>query len=129
MGQADGLLYRIHKIQRYAVRVKGGQHEPRHIGNQAVYVGVVLWARKTLAPIGFGDSPDVRGMGLIRADQIGAVEAHSFAHPPIVFPYRFFPVATGEAYVHGTADALANAAQTGGKGVSNDAGFLQKGKL
>ena len=75
------------KSKRGAIGILGYQHQPRTVGNKAVYIGVVQRAEKTLSCILFSYHTNVGGVGLLREYNIFTVGAKNIAETAKILCY------------------------------------------
>ena len=127
MNRAHAPRRRVPQQKDDAVGGKDHQLQPRHIRHQSVG-SVVHRAGKSLARVAGGDVPDCVLMDLPGQRQSRCVHPYGGAEPAVILIHQVRRVRriSVAAQVQGGIDALADAAQTGGKAVA-DRPVLQQG--
>ena len=111
MGKPHCLLYRVHKQEGNAIRIKGGKHNPRLIRYHAVHIRIIPGTQNSFSPVLPGYMADIGGMRLIGKNKIFHTTAQRLRDPAVIFIHIFLPVPSGIAYVHGPQIPFAHAAQ------------------
>ena len=97
MGQADGTVFGVQEIQRHAVCVKGGKHQPGLVGNQPVHIGIATLPGKPFPCILPANPPHIGGMGLVGKYKIPVFCAKGQGNPAEIFFHRLPVVPSGKA--------------------------------
>src|SRR5699024_6178853 len=97
VGQADGTVYRIHKIQRNTIRIKSRQHNARGVRDHAVDLMKAARAGDAAATVFFSHTPDIGGVGLVGSYDSFKIKSRRFRKTPEIFGNVFRIVSSGVA--------------------------------
>ena len=125
MGQADSPLYRVHKKQRYTVCKKGRQHNARLIGNNPVYIPVILIQYNPLSLISIAHTSDIGRMGLVRTYKIRHIPSQYRPDTPEIFIHILFSITSCITQIHTAQKPFAHTAQTGAEQMSDNPCLFQ----
>ena len=128
MGKADGFMFRIHKIQRHTVCIKGCQCKIRHIGDQSVHICVIPLSHYTFSSVFFCHKAHIGGMGLLGCHHAVPVNSQCLCHTGIVFQHISRIISFIPGKVHSSIFSLACPSQTGGKSIYHKACLFQGSK-
>jgi len=126
MAQTDGLLHRIDKIQRHAVRVRCDKTDSRLIRDQPVYILIVPLSCDPLAPVLSGHDTHIRRVCLLGEHHVLASNSQFRSDPAEILHHRLRRISSVKAQIQRRPAAFAHSAETGGESVPYDPRVSEK---
>ena len=125
MGQADDPMNRIHKIQRYTVRIKSHETNSGKIRNQSVHILIITLCHDSLSQILFCHQAHIRGMCLMRHYHMINIRVQGLRNSPVILPYCLRIILHRKAEIGGRIDSFTDTTQSGGKKMIHNPRLLQ----